>query len=178
MIISKKLQVVTQKEILDEVVRELKLNKVDVRRTYSIWLDFLNHISNETSQSTIYLPNLGKIYVSFHKIRTGLHTERLRKFKEMKSKELEKLDLNCKYNIHKKCVPIILKYGISKKNSIPYLTGEKDKTKFYTVNDIVNNQTSIFFKEDIEFSKDKKLEKYFKRLNEKDIEKNQDDNYS
>lgn len=157
---------VTQKELLEEIVKELKIDKKDVERTYQIWLEYLNHISNETDQCAITFPNLGKMYISVHKIRTGLHTERLKKFRERKMKEIDKLDQICKYNTHKLSVPIILKYGISKKNSIPYILGKTDKTNFYTVNEIVNNQTSIFFKEDLEFANNKKIESHFKRVNE------------
>ena len=100
------------------------------------------------------------------KMKQGLHSERLKKFKEIKLREIEKIDDNCKYNAHRLTVPILLKYGLSKKNVIPFLIGKSKTTEYYSINDIVNNQTEIFFKEDIEFSDNKKLEEKFKRDNE------------
>lgn len=160
----KKLQPITESEILKEVSDELGINIKDVNKTYTIWLEFLNFIANETDQATIAFPHLGRMYVSTQKMRRNMHTEKLRKFKERKLKEIEKLE--SKYNIHKHCVPIILKYGISKKNSIPYILKKTDTTTFYTLNEIINNQTKIFFKEDIEFSERKELEKNFLRNDE------------
>ena len=60
----KKLQPVTEKEILKEVADELKLNIKDVQRTYDIWLDFVDYIANETDQAAISFTPLGKLYVS------------------------------------------------------------------------------------------------------------------
>lgn len=168
--ISKKLQVVTENQLLEEVARDLKIDPRDVRRTYDIWIQFLDYIANETDQATIQIPRLGRMYVSVHKLKRGLYTQRLKKFKEGKLKTIEKVRENSQYNIHEHNVPIILKYGISKKNSIPFILGKSEKTTFYTINEIVNNQTRIFFKEDLEFSDNEKLEKIFYR----NLEENED----
>ena len=85
----KKLQPVTEKEILKEVADELKLNIKDVERTYDIWFDFVDYIANETDQAAISFPPLGKLYVSTQKIRTGMVTEKLKKFRENKMREIE-----------------------------------------------------------------------------------------
>lgn len=165
MLLPKKLRPVSDIEILEEVSKELNLKKEDVDRTYDIWLEFLDYIANETDQATVYFPHLGRMYVSTQKLQRGLYTEKLKELKERKLREIDKFNKNCKYSIHKHCVPIILKYGISKKNSIPYILGETDTSTFYTINEIVNNQTDIFFKEDLDFSENKKLKKEFYREN-------------
>lgn len=145
--------------------KELKIDIKDVNRTYDIWLKYLEYISYETDQASITFPHIGKMYVSVHKMRRGMNSEKLKRIKENKLKSINSLE-DCLYNVHEKSVPIILKYGISKKNSIPYILGKSDKTTFYTINDIVNNQTKIFFKEDIEFSENEKLEQKFYRNND------------
>lgn len=150
--------------------KELNIDIKDVNRTYDIWLQFLDYIANETDQATIQIPRLGRMYVSVHKLKRGLYTDRLRKFKERKLKTIEKVRENSQYNIHEHNVPIILKYGISKKNSIPFILGQSENTTFYTINEIVNNQTRIFFKEDLDFSGNEKLEKIFYR----NLEENED----
>ena len=165
----KKLQPVTEKEILKEIADELKLNIKDVERTYDIWLDFVDYIANETDQAAISFPPLGKLYVSTQKIRTGMVTEKLKKFRENKMREIIKARENSIYNIHEHNVPIILKYGISKKNSIPYILNQSDKTDFYTINELVNKQKDVFFNEDFEFSEQKKLKPKFIRKKEKDV---------
>lgn len=146
---------------MEEVAKELNLDIKDVNMTYDLWLKFLNYIANETDQASITFPHLGRLYVSTQKIRTGLHTERLKKFRDRKMSEIKKLE--CKYNNHEYCVPIILKYGISKKNCIPYILGKTDHSDFYSVNEIVNNQTNFFFKEDYEFSENEKIKEQFIR---------------
>lgn len=156
---------ITEKELLKEVSKELNLDIKDVNRTYDIWLEYLQHIASNTDQASINFPHLGKMYVSVHKMRRGMNSEKLKKIKENKLKTINSIE-NCIYNVHEKSVPIILKYGISKKNSIPYILGETEKTSFYTINDIVNNQTRIFFKEDFEFSDNKKIENKFYRNND------------
>ena len=156
---------ITEKELLNEVSRELNIDIKDINRTYSIWLKYLEYISYETDQASLTFPHLGKMYVSVHKVRRGMNSEKFKRIRERKLKSIQSIE-NCKYNIHEKSVPIILKYGISKKNSIPFILGKTEKTSFYTINDIVNNQTRIFFKEDLEFRENEKLEKQFYRNND------------
>lgn len=164
MLLPKKLQPVTEREILDEVSKELNIDIKDINRTYDIWLQFLNHIAYDTDQATIALPHIGKMYVSSHKMIRKLNTERLRKFKERKSREIDKLKENCRYIVHDKVVPIILKYGIAKRKLSRVKGIVKD---FYTPKDLINKQNEAFFREDKDFSEQKKLIKYF--IDEEDI---------
>lgn len=89
-------------------------------------------------------------------------------------KKIDELDDKCKYNVHKLSKPIILKYGISKKNYIPYMLDEKNKPEYYTLSEIINKQTNAFFKEDLEFRDNEKLRQYF--LREEDKNELNDDN--
>jgi hypothetical protein len=159
MILPKKLQPITEKEILKEVSKELGINQKDVDRTYQIWLEFLNHIANETDQSTIAFPHIGKMYVSVHKMRRNLVSEKLKKIKERKLKEIEKLRDKCEFIVHEKSVSIILKYGVAKRNFIDHVFNEHKP--FYTPRELINKQNTKFFDEDKDFSESKKLIKYF-----------------
>ena len=58
MLYPKKLNVVLDSEILEEISRELSIDIKDVKNTYKIWLDYLDYISNETSQCTVSFPKL------------------------------------------------------------------------------------------------------------------------
>ena len=90
MIIPKKLQVIRDSEILKEVSDELGFKASDVKRTYDIWLEFLEHIANETDQATITIPNIGQMYVCVSKLRRGLNSEKMKRFKERKLEEIKK----------------------------------------------------------------------------------------
>lgn len=166
MIIPKKLQTVREREVLDEVARELKIDIKDVNKTFNIWLDFLSHIANDTDQATITIPNIGQMYVCAAKIRRGMNSEKLKKFKERKLKTIAEVTENCTYNVHEKTIPIILKYGLAKKNIIENLkTGksyEELKPQFYKKEEIIDNQNDVFFREDKDFRENDKLKKYFK----------------
>ena len=160
MIIPKKLQPLTEKQILEEVANDLGIDIKDVNRTFDIWLDFLNHIANETDQATVTIPHLGQMYVSVHKMRRGFITEKLKLIKERKLREIEKLRDSCENIVHEKSVPIILKYGVAKRNKIGGRLQNK-KPEFYSPRELINNQNSKFFEEDRDFSDNKKLKKYF-----------------
>lgn len=162
MIIPRKLQVVYDADVLNEVANELDLDIRDVKRTYDIWLDFLDHIANETDQATITIPKIGQMYVCVSKMRRGLHSDKLKKFKERKLNEIKETTKDCRYCVHEKSVPIILKYGLSKKNI--FNKDEKDIPKFFTKEEIVQKQNSFFFKEDKDYQYNEKLKKLF--LNE------------
>jgi hypothetical protein len=170
MIIPKKLQPITEKDILEEVSEELGLNIKDVNRTYDIWLNFLDYIANDTDQATIRIPHLGDMYVSVAKLRRGLVSERKKKFKERKLKEIEKLRDNCEFLVHENTIPIILKYGVSKRNYTDHMTKDFKiyKPEFYSPRELINKQNKKFFEEDKDFSESKKLVKYFID-NEEDI---------
>ncbi len=165
MIIPKKLQIVQDQEVLEEVARELKIDIKDVKRTYNIWLDFLNYIANDTDQATIAIPHLGQMYISISKMRRGLNSEKLKNFKQRKLKEIEKHTENCQYNVHEKSTPIILKYGLAKRNIIDNLkeglTFDDRKPEFYKKDEIIDIQNNIFFKEDKDYRENEKLKKYF-----------------
>ena len=68
MLYPKKLNVVLDSEILEEISRELNIYIKDVKNTYKIWLDYLDYISNETSQCTVSFPKLGEMYISLVKL--------------------------------------------------------------------------------------------------------------
>lgn len=163
MIIPKKLQPLTEKEILQEVSDELGINIKDVNRTFDIWLDFLDYIANETDQATINIPKLGAMYVSVAKMRRGLISEKRKKFKERKLKEIEKLRDNCEFLVHENTIPIILKYGVSKRNYTDHMTKDfkEYKPEFYSPRELINKQNTKFFEEDRDYSESKKLIKYF-----------------
>lgn len=103
-----------------------------------------------------------------HRMRR-MYSRREKRLKMLKEKEIDKLDSECEYNIHKLSKPIILKYGISKKNYIPYILNSENKPKYYTLSEIINKQTNAFFKEDFEFRDNDKLREYFTRDNDDDI---------
>lgn len=147
---------------MQEVANDLKVDIKDVHRTFDIWIKFLDHIANNTDQATIVIPSLGQIYVSVHKMRRGLNTEKLKAIKERKLREIEKIREKCEFIVHEKSVPIILKYGVAKRNKREYIIKKLDKPKFYTPRFLINNQNNKFFEEDLEFSDQKhKLIKYF-----------------
>lgn len=165
MIIPKKLQIVRDHEVLEEVSRELKIDIKDVRKTYNIWLDFLNHIANETDQATVTIPNIGQMYICAAKLRRNYNSNKFKKFKERKLKEIQETAGNCEHNVHEKTIPIILKYGLAKKNIIENIKKgipfKEKKPKFYTKNEIIDNQNDIFFREDKDYRENEKLKKYF-----------------
>lgn len=146
----------TEKSLLEEVAKELGFDISDVNRTYDIWLDFLNHIANETDQASITFPQIGQMYISVHRLRRA----RQKELKERKLKEIEKLRDNCENIVHEKSVPIILKYGVAKRKK-SYENGERIYGDFFTPREIIDNQNKIFFNEDIEYSEQSKLMKYF-----------------
>ena len=175
MIIPKKLQVVTEKDLLKKVAKELNISERDVNHTFEAWLVHLENIVNNTEQCTVYLPHVGRFYASLVKMKRGMTTERLRKFKEMKQREIERLGYRCKYNPHRFNIPVILAHGISKKNRIPFLATGKEGSEYYSPSDIVNKQVEHFFREDIEFAGNDKLKEYFLRKTEDDFEINTKD---
>lgn len=160
MILPKKLQPRTEHDILKEVSDELKINIKDVNKTFNIWLDYLDHIANDTDQCSVYLPNLGTMFVSVVKMRRGTNVGKWKKFKEAKLREISKLKESCQYIVHEKTQPIVLMYGLAKRNKYGK-EEENGKKEYFTMRDIINNQTDIFFNEDFEYSEEKKLKKYF-----------------
>lgn len=161
MILPKKLQVVNEKTILEEVSNELNIDIKDVNKTFDIWLDFLEHISENTNQATIKIPRFCEFYVSEWKMKK-IRSERSKKYRDIKLREISKLDDECEFNIHRKAIPIIRKYGLNKRK---YRSLSEKKNKiikgFYSTRDLTNIQNSIFFREDKDFSEMSKLEKYF-----------------
>jgi hypothetical protein len=159
-ILPKKLQPKTEKDILVDVSKELKIPIEDVNRTFDIWLDYIDHIANDTDQGTIHLPKIGQLYVCLPKMRRGMNTGKWLEFKERKLSIIDKLREVCQYVVHD-YVPIVLKYGVSRRDR----KGKIDSTgrrEFYTARNLINNQTDIFFEEDREFADNKlKYKKYF-----------------
>lgn len=159
MLYPKKLNVVLDSEILEEISRELNIDIKDVKNTYKIWLDYLDYISNETSQCTVSFPKLGEMYISLVKMRRNMRTKRLKAYKEMKSKEIDLLRDKCKYIVHEKSVPVILKYGVSKRKYSKEIL--KEKPPFYTQRELADLQNKAFFEEDRDFSENEKIKKLF-----------------
>lgn len=160
MILPRKLQPRTEQDILKEVSEELKIPIEDVKKTFNIWVDFVDHIANDTDQCTIYLPNIGSMFVNTLKMKRGVNTAKWREWRTRKLKEINKLRDKCDYIIHEKSYPIVLLYGLSKRNKYG-IKQEDGKREFFTAREIINNQVDIFFQEDFEFSEQKKLKKYF-----------------
>lgn len=172
MIIPKKLQVVTEKEILEEVAKETGFSMREVNDTFDAWLYHLDDIVNNTSQCTVMIPKLGTFYASMVKMKRSIHTERQKKFKAIKEKEIEKLGYLCGRNLHRFNVPVILAHGISKKNRMPWFLKKDPTSRYYSPSEVVNNQVNYFFDEDIEFAGREDLREYF--LRDEDTETDQD----
>lgn len=151
----------TERDILREISKELRIPQSDVDKTYNIWLDYLKHIVEETPQSTISFPNLGKMYVSYHRM-SRIKNVKDRRIRKIKKEHIEKTVIDCKYNVHKQTPPISIWYGVGRKN-IPI---GKNKDGFYdnfTKEELIRLQNERFFKEDFDFSENEKLkEKYLK----------------
>ena len=157
MILPKKLQPVTEDQLLLEVSDELKIDIKDVNRTFDIWLKFLNYIANDTDQATMYIPSLGTMYVSNWKMRRD---KGINDFRKRKRKEINKSKEQCQYSVNDN-IPIILKYGLSRRNKYGENEKDSDRKEFFTPRELINNQTNFFFDEDVEFSEKKKLKQYF-----------------
>lgn len=107
------------------------------------------------------------MFVSSHRMRR-MYTDAEKRIKDLKKSEIDKLDEYCKYNVHNLSKPIILKYGISKKNTGPYLKGE-GQSRYFTLSELINKQTNAFFDEDFEFRNNEKLREYFLRKDDSEI---------
>ena len=77
----------------------------------------------------------------------------------MKSKEIDLLRDKCKYIVHEKSVPVILKYGVSKRKYSKEIL--KEKPPFYTQRELADLQNKAFFEEDRDFSENEKIKKLF-----------------
>lgn len=159
MILPKKLMPVTEKELLEEVAQELNLDIKDVNKTFDIWLDYLNHLANETDQCTINIPHLGKMYADAFKLKTSKE-EGEKEIREKKMERIKEFNKEKKYVSHCTAIPVTIKYGLGRKRYIP----GKQYTEWpkYTVRDLINIQAEYFFNEDYEYADQKdKYKRYF-----------------
>lgn len=173
----KKLMPTHEREILDEISKELDLPLNAVKKTYNIWLDYLESISIETDQSTINFSGLGKMYISYTRMK-GI---RNKKWREKKIKKIESDIPGDKINDHKSIVPINIIYGVGRKN---HKIGRNNKGMFdfFTKEELIRRQNNAFFKEDFEFNdRIDVYNNYFSDIDEQKVieyEKNMDNNKS
>ena len=159
MILPKELQIVTKKDILEEVADELGLDIKDVNKTYDIWVKFLDYIANDTDQCTIYLPNLGRIYVNIHRLNRDNNKNTLeRRLKKLRT--IQKVKENSQYVVHSQTLPTPIRYGISKRN-IFSKERKNGHPPPYTMDELVDKQKDKFFKEDFKYSENERIKKYF-----------------
>lgn len=161
---------VTEKDIIREIAQEKGYNEQDVQYVFEAWLEHLRRIVEESPQCTVRIPRFGRFYFSYVKMKRGLHNERLRKFRDMKMKEIEQMGYNCRYFPHIHNIPVILAHGVARKNRMPRFLNKDAKTEYFTPSDVVNNQVEYFFKEDIEFAGNNKLKQLFLRKDAEDFD--------
>lgn len=159
MILPKELNIVLKDDILKEVSEDLNIDIKDVNRTYDIWLKMLDYIANETDQCSIYIPNIGTMYINEHRMNKDYTASSLNK-RKMKLKKIRELDGKCKYNVHTQTIPTVLKYGVASRNRDD--RNEEGYPVYFTLDEIINRQKEKFFKEDIKYSDNDRLRKYFK----------------
>ena len=62
MLFPKKLIPNTESDILKEISNELGIPLKDVKKTYNIWIEYIENIVKNTNQSVINFSGLGKMY--------------------------------------------------------------------------------------------------------------------
>ena len=112
MLFPKKLIPNTESDILKEISNELGIPLKDVKKTYNIWIEYIENIVKNTNQSVINFSGLGKMYLSYARLKGN-------KDKEWGNKKIEKIENDIpkdKNNDHKTTVPISIVYGVGRKN--------------------------------------------------------------
>lgn len=158
----KKLLPSTEDDILREISEEMNIPFKDVKKTFDIWLDYLEDIVENTDQCTINFHGFGKMYVSYKRMVSKKDPE----LKERKKAKIERDIPEGMYNDHKSQVPVSLAYGVGRINySLP-----KDRygyRDFFTKDELIRRQNNIFFKEDRDWRDRKDIfEKYFNDIPE------------
>lgn len=149
----------TEKEILEEISKELDIPIHDVKKTYNIWLDFLDDTDKNTDQAMVFFPGLGKMFSSLVRLKDAP-----KEYAEMKKARIEK-DLDPKYRNFHRNVPINIIYGVGRYNYKIEKSGRYNKRSFFTKDEIIRRQNINFFKEDKEFNDRKDIfEEYFNNI--------------
>lgn len=171
----KKLIPTTEKEILEEISKELNIPLYSVKKTYNIWIDYLEDINEKTDQSTINFPGLGKMYLSYARLKGNKDISWVKN----KINKIEKDISENKINDHKSIVPVNIIYGVGRKN---HRLGRNNKGlfDFFTKEELIRRQNNMFFKEDFEFNERFDIyDEYFSDIEEQKLinyEKNLDNN--
>lgn len=167
----------TEREILEEISKELNIPLHAVKKTYGIWIDYLEDINEQTDQSTINFSGLGKMYLSYARLKGN-------KDKDWQNKKIEKINKDIsedKINDHKSIVPVNIIYGVGRKNH-KIGRNKKGLFEFFTKEELIRRQNNNFFKEDFEFNERYDVYKeYFSDIEEQRIinyEKDLDNNKS
>lgn len=166
MLLPKKLMPSTDREILKEISQELGIPITHVNRTFAIWLDHLKDINDNSDQSSINFPGLGKMYISYARLKGNDDLE----WEKSKRENIESYTKDAKMNDHKSMIPINIVYGVGRKN---YRAGKNIRGyyDFFTKEEIVRRQTNAFFNEDFEFRDRKDLfEEFFNDIEEQQVE--------
>lgn len=168
MLLPKKLIPSTDTEILSEISKELKIPITHVNRTFHIWLDYLKDINDNTDQSCVNFPGLGKMYLSYARLKGNDNVE----WENKKRVNIESCIKDNKMNDHKSMIPINIIYGVGRKN---YRAGKNTRGyyDFFTKEELIRRQSNTFFNEDFEFRDRKDIyEEFFN-----DIEEQKPENY-
>lgn len=156
MLLHKKLIPSTEKDILKEISEELNIKYNDVEKTYDIWLSYLNDISNEEDQNIVNISSLGKMYLSYHRLKGNKDKE----WENKKKKQIEKEIPDKYYNDHRNLLPVNVIYGVGR-NNFALGKNEYNKFEYFTKEELIRRQNKKFFDEDREFSDRKDIYEYF-----------------
>lgn len=162
----KKLLPSTEKDILKEISEELGIPLRDITKTYGIWIKYLDDINDNTDQSTINFPGLGKMFLSYARLKGNVEYD----WEKRKKERIEKEIPEGKINHHKSTVPVNIIYGVGRRN---HKLGRniRGKFDFFTKEELIRRQNLNFFKEDFEFNDRKDIFKeYFDEIKEQELE--------
>lgn len=140
MILSKKHPVITSSKILEEVAREKGIPEYKVKELYRVWRMYIRHLAQNTKQSAINFPKIGRAY---YLLKNKSKDKELHDKKEKHI--LEELSKYERYNIGHYNVPIYKFYGLNRKNE------ETDKR--FTLKEISNRQKETYDRENYEDAK-------------------------
>jgi len=151
----------TEKEILEEIAEELDIPLNKINETFSIWLDYLQDINDNTEQCTVNFAELGKMYINEPRLKHA-RGRKEREWAKKKWSRIEREIPESKKNHHKVTLPICVVYGTGRKNYKLGRTTFKDNYSFFTKEECIRRQNIVFFREDREFNDKKEIfEEYF-----------------
>lgn len=169
MLFPKKLIPNTENDILKEISNELDIPLKDVKKTYNIWIEYIEDIVKNTNQSVINFSGLGKMYLSYNRLKGNKDKE----WENIKKEKIENDIPKDKNNDHKTTVPISIVYGVGRKN---YKIGKNNKGfyDFFTKDELIRRQNISFFEEDRDFNDRKEIfNEFFNDIEEQKINKNE-----